>query len=34
MEKSVVLAPYNSFINLDDTLEEEDIDFEPKAIKF
>jgi hypothetical protein len=29
-----VLAPYNSEINPDDTLEEMDIAFEPTALKF
>lgn len=35
-DRSVVLAPYNSLIKLDDTLDEQDltIDFEPKALKF
>lgn len=35
-EKSIVLAPYNSQVKLDDTLEQDDfeIKFEPKAVKF
>ena len=34
-EKSIVLAPYNSIIKLDDTFDEsDDVKFEPKAIKF
>lgn len=36
MEKSFVLAPYNSIIKLDDTLDQDEFDvgFEPRAVKF
>lgn len=33
-DKSFVLAPFNSMVNLDDTLDDLMLDFEPKAIKF
>jgi len=33
-DKSFVLAPFNSLVNLDDTLDDLMLDFEPKAIKF
>lgn len=36
MDRSVVLAPYNSMVKLDDTIDNDDdgIIFEPKAVKF